>query len=100
MDLFLSVGQALRNDLFDRKMSQTYRYVWFNRMIDVGTFVEKNSKMYKRETKEPLYRWNPCFIMITIFWYSKDLEDTIRPEHFFEFQQNKFEEFYLHWFFV
>ena len=59
----------------------------FKRMIHVGGFAPKNRKMYKRETKEPLYRWNPYFITITLFWYSKVLETTFRPEHFLNFNK-------------
>ena len=60
----------------------------------------KNRKRYQSDNREPIYRWNPCFIRITILWYPKYLEATFMPKHFLYYQQNKFEEFHLHWCFV
>ena len=77
----MSVDQAVGLDLCDRKIQQTYRYVSFNEMIHVCSFVLKNSKMYKKGTQGTPISMESLFYNEYYFFIFKDLEDTIGPEY-------------------
>ena len=76
--------------LIDMKYMHFFGKFWYH---FIGAGIPQKVPICKRE---PIHRWNPCFITNVEWWYSKEVEDTIRPEYSFYYQQNKFEKFHLH----
>ena len=76
--------------MIDMKYVHFFGKFWYH---FIGADIPQKVPICKRE---PIHQCNPCFITNVEWWYSKEVEDTIRPEYSFYYQQNKLEKFHLH----